>query len=268
MSKLLRLLPILPHNPVEFFDRIRTIVEVKADQIFRKAHSYQTEEWDVAVGALSKALRTDLSAYLAEPQVQTLEAHVLEATTNIPAMAPFRISHNGDVALARLTYALCRATRPKVALETGTCYGVTTSFILLALQVNAQGTLYSIDLPPLSESGDRFVGFLIPEELKARWRLYRGVSRRVMPKLLSNLESIDFFLHDSLHTYGNITRECNLARRYLSERGLIMADDVDCNAAFQDWVNHAKPFFTTVIRELQKPSLFGVVLLATPRAQP
>ncbi|RMG03228.1 MAG: hypothetical protein D6735_08975 [Acidobacteria bacterium] len=71
-----------------------------------------------------------------------------------------------------------------MVLETEVGYGVTSAFILKALEVNGHGTLHSVDLPPLGCDADQFVGILIPELLKYRWQLHRGVSRRVLPSLL------------------------------------------------------------------------------------
>jgi hypothetical protein len=257
MAKILQLLSILPSKPTEFFDRLRTVAEVKLDQVFRKAPAYTTMEWKAAIDALGDAMGDDLSAYLAEAAMQDVEAAVLEAITRIPPEAPFRRSHNGDLRLARLSYALCRATRPQVALETGTCYGVSTAYVLKALQVNGLGVLHSIDLPPLGKLADRFVGFAIPDELKSRWTLYRGLSHRIMPKLLHTLNEIDFFLHDSLHTYGNMLMECDLAYAHLSERSAVVVDDIEANAAFRDWVDRSRPNVAVIVRELRKPALFG-----------
>jgi predicted O-methyltransferase YrrM len=38
---------------------------------------------------------------------------------------------------------------PNIVLETGAAYGVTSAFIVQALEVNRKGTLISVDLPPL-----------------------------------------------------------------------------------------------------------------------
>ena len=257
MSKILQLLSILPHRPLEVFDRLTAVADAKIDRLFRRVPSYSVTEWAVAIGVLSQALGDDLSVYLAEPAIKDIERTILKTTTTMPPDAPFRFTHNGDLRLATLAYALCRATRPNVVLETGTCYGVTTSFILKALRVNGSGALHSIDLPPLGKSADEFVGYAVPNELKDRWTLHRGTSRRIMPKLLHALDRVDFFLHDSLHTYGNILRECDLAFRHLSRRGVFVVDDVEGNSAFRDWVDRSRPDCAVVIREVDKPALFG-----------
>ncbi len=118
---------------------------------------------------------------------------LLDKTSRV---APFTTRHHADLSLARLCYAVCRLLRPEIVLETGVAYGVTTALVLKALQVNGKGRLYSIDLPPLGENADAFVGYLVPEALRARWTVNRGVSKRVLPQLLPRLGRVDLFIPD------------------------------------------------------------------------
>lgn len=160
--------------------------------------------------------------------------------------------------LARTCYAFCRALKLQVVLETGVAYGVTSAFILKALEVNNGGLLHSVDLPPLGHNADKFVGILIPEALKHRWRLHRGISKRVLSRLLPQLAQVDVFVHDSLHTYRNMQRELQLVTPYLARPAVVIADDVDGNLAFLEWVNSTCPAFWAILREVEKKSLFGV----------
>ncbi len=92
--------------------------------------------------------------------------------------------------LTRLCYAVVRAQEPECVVETGVCYGVTSFFILAALARNSKGNLYSIDLPPLGQDADRFVGSAIPDgALKTRWHLHRGVSRRILLGVLGKTKT-------------------------------------------------------------------------------
>jgi len=45
-------------------------------------------------------------------------------------------------------YIVCRLTTPKIVVETGVEHGISTSFILEALEDNNKGFLYSVDFPP------------------------------------------------------------------------------------------------------------------------
>jgi hypothetical protein len=178
----------------------------------------------------------------------------------MPENAPFESFHNGDLRLGRLAYALGRCMKPRVIVETGTCYGVSSSFFLKALKTNNCGVLHSVDLPPLGRWGDQFIGALIPNELRCAWKLHRGSSRRLLPGILAHLGKIDLFLHDSLHTYGNILMECRTVAPHLNRPAVVIVDDVQDNAAFLDWIGASQPDFYTVVSELQKNALLGVAV--------
>src|SRR5215472_12838381 len=210
MQKTIQLLSVLPRRPVEFVDRLAAVAEVKLDRFSRRPPQYATTLWDPAIRGIGAGLGTELSAYLGESGLREIEEHVCKGTAAMPQDAPFESFHNGDSRLAGLLYAICRIMKPTTVVETGTCYGVSSAFILKALQLNGAGELRSVDLPPLGNSADRFVGWLIPAELRSRWTLHRGTSRRVLPPMLRTLGKVDLFLHDSLHTYSNILMECEV----------------------------------------------------------
>jgi predicted O-methyltransferase YrrM len=78
-------------------------------------------------------------------------------------------------------------------------------------------------------------GFAVPHDLKGKWELRLGDVRSVLPPLLSDLGQIDFFFHDSEHTYDLMSWEYAQAFAHLKPGGVISSDDVDWNAAFQDF---------------------------------
>jgi hypothetical protein len=98
-------------------------------------------------------------------------------------------------------YAAVRAFQPEMVVETGVANGVSSAYLLLALQLNGKGTLYSIELgdPRYFPSG-KTPGWVVPEWLKARWKMLIGDSRVLLPELLVKLGAMDVFIHDSLHT--------------------------------------------------------------------
>jgi predicted O-methyltransferase YrrM len=146
-------------------------------------------------------------------------------------------------------YAIVRELRPGLAVETGVCNGVSTAFLLLALERNEHGALYSIDLPEYAgvdyEPGTfwegkrgaviprgKEPGWMIPDALRERWTLVVGRSEEELPPLLERLGTIDLFLHDSEHTYECMSFELRHAFAALRDGGVLAADDVDANAAF------------------------------------
>ncbi|MEE9290173.1 MAG: class I SAM-dependent methyltransferase, partial [Alphaproteobacteria bacterium] len=258
LMKLTSLLSILFTNPGEFHDRLVIKFEGWLDGLWLGRPVYDENSFDDAAGALERNLGIPVAKILRERSLSDIESWVREGTLRIQGNPAFRLAHNADLDLARFCYVLCRAIRPRVVIETGVAYGVTSAFILKALEANRHGELHSIDLPPLAREGDRFVGALIPEELRHRWRLHRGTSKRILPRLLRQLGSIDLFVHDSLHTYRNMRFELETVTPFLTERSVVIADDIEGNTAFREWVDQAQPTFWVATREAEKNSVFGV----------
>ena len=149
-------------------------------------------------------------------------------------------------------YAILRALRPAVAVETGVCNGVSTAFLLLALHANGEGELHSIDLPEFAgedyEPGTfwdgkggavipagHVPGWMVPERLREDWHLVLGRSQDELPGLLECLRTIDFFMHDSEHSEACMRFEFEAAWAALREGGVLAADDVTANSAFADF---------------------------------
>jgi methyltransferase family protein len=152
----------------------------------------------------------------------------------------------GSVLFNEVTlYALVRALRPAVVVETGGTPGKSTAFILRAMERNAAGHLHTIDLPP--PPAGRALGreawhdhlpdglgsnWVVPDRLRARHTLLPGRSQDVLPDLLARLGSIDMFFHDSDHSAENMRHEFMTAWPRLRAGGLLIVDDVLANDTF------------------------------------
>ena len=259
MSKTLQLLSLLRRHPREFYERVATGVESRWEQARLQGPKYSVTASRNGIGLLATALKAEVARYLNEADVEQL---ALELQRSIGQLedAPFAQYHNGGSLFGRLCYALVRALRPRNVVETGVCYGISSAHILAALKGNAQGHLYSIDLPPLGKNGDAYVGGAIPNELRERWTLQRGSSRKLLPRLAENLGEIGFFVHDSLHTYDNMQAEFATVWPLLPSRGVLIADDVQGNAAFQELTRRADVAEAVVFQEPSKGTLFGVAV--------
>jgi len=255
------LAPLLLKRPEEFIDRLEAILDVQTDhRCVATRTNYQFLQYDEAIQSFENALDWDLHSYLNESYLIGIERTIQENTALLTGKSPFLLTMNADPSLAEFCYAVCRSLKPEVIIETGTAHGVTTSFILKALCVNQKGTLHSIDLPPLGNDADMFVGILVPEELRRRWRLHRGSSKRVLPKILSQLDKVEVFVHDSLHTYRNVMRELEMVFPLLAKPSVVLVDDVHLNSAFSDWVEKTVPSFWAIVREQDKNSAFGLAI--------
>jgi len=102
---------------------------------------------------------------------------------------------------SRMLYVICRALKPEIVIETGVASGLSSSMFLLAMNKTGIGHLYSIDLPPSEELNEKIEqatllpkekssGWLIPENLKNRWTLTLGDSKKILPELLNDVKKM------------------------------------------------------------------------------
>ena len=124
--------------------------------------------------------------------------------------------------------------KPKIIVETGVAYGLSSLYILKALENNNSGKLYSIDSIFRPWHSENMIGSIIPENLKKNWNFLLGSSDKVLPDLFENLSEVDIFIHDSLHTYKNMMFEFECALNNI-KNGIIISDDILGNDAFYDF---------------------------------
>ncbi len=210
--------------------------------------------------SLSATMGVAVDGCLDDPALMIVESEVLRRQKRLPAEAPFAATHDGDSLLGRFCYLAVRALKPSAVVETGVCYGVTSSYLLQALRENGSGWLHSIDLPPLSKNGEDYVGWLVPTDLREHWTLHRGTSRRLLPPLLARLSQIDLFIHDSLHTYGNMKMEFTAAWAALRSGGVLISDDVEGNRAFLEQMGREDVAYAAVVQERSKKALLGLAV--------
>jgi hypothetical protein len=187
----------------------------------------------------------------------------------------FQWWNDGDAGLVRAIWCLTRHLKPKTIVETGVAHGVTTRCILEALNLNRDGHLWSIDLPPLERAWRKEVGVAVGDRYSDRWSYIKGSSRRRLPELLSRLGQIDLFIHDSLHSERNVRFELDRAWSALRPNGALVVDDIDANWGFrsftqtcsghQSLICEAEPLRPD-LRRFNKKGLFGIILKrATPQ---
>ena len=258
--KPLQLLSMLPRRPLEFYDRASAVAATRWEALRGRRVSYTANSLPEALRGISGAVHSDCLKWLSEPDLALIQKEVEAGKSALSLDGPFPLFHNGDSSLGRVCYAATRAVRPKVVIETGVCYGVTSAHVLQALEANQEGHLQSIDLPPLGKDADKHVGRLIPGNLRRRWTLHRGVSGRILPSLLQQIGCLDLFIHDSLHTFGNMKMEFSLAWPALRPGGLLIADDVEGNPAFLQLMARRDVALSFVVKEEVKDSFLGIAV--------
>jgi predicted O-methyltransferase YrrM len=148
-----------------------------------------------------------------------------------------------------MQYAIIRAVKPECVLETGIANGVSSAYLLLAMERNQKGALYSIDVNDGSylPSGKQ-VGWVVPAWLRERWTVHLGDARELLPRLLAVLKSLDVFIHDSLHTYEHMKFEYEQAYPYLRQDGILISDDALWNPAFKEFADKVGTPMARVLR--------------------
>jgi predicted O-methyltransferase YrrM len=193
----------------------------------------------------------------------------LEASTGRIGPASFGCWNDADPELVRAIWCLTRHLRPEIVVETGVARGVTTRFILEALDRNATGYLWSIDRPPpLQKELHGQIAAAIPAGAHPRWRYIRGSSRRRLPALLTQVKVVDLFVHDSRHSEDNVRFELGCTWDALRRGGAMVVDDVDLNWGFRAFtraaaiadplVCRARPIRTDATR-FEGNGLFGII---------
>jgi predicted O-methyltransferase YrrM len=236
-------------DPREFCDRVATFAECKLDQLRPPATMARTDS-DELICDLGERLSIDLRPFMSDRDLEELQGSFAVTRERIGDAAIDTLHNPG---LGRVCYTLTRALRPNVAVETGVAFGVTSAFFLKGMAANDNGILHSIDLPPLGQDG---TGIFVPSDLRSRWRLHRGKSRRVLRPLLSTIPIVDIFLHDSLQTYRNMSFEYETVWSHLRPGGVLISDDVALNRAFENFAQMVRPSFVAV----DKTYLFGIAV--------
>ena len=198
-------------------------------------------------------------SYLPDPELSELLAELARAAEEFARTVRGSTDRGNPYAFGGLRlevceglFALVREQRPRVLVETGVCNGVSTAVLLAALARNYEGHLYSLDFPEYTETNyspgsfwegklgavvprGRPPGWLVPARLRSRWTLRLGRSQEALPPLLAELGEIDFFLHDSEHSFECMSFEYDLAWRHLRTGGVLVSDDTTWNTAFAEF---------------------------------
>ena len=136
-------------------------------------------------------------------------------------------------------YALVRLLRPDHVVEVGVSSGVSSAYLLKAMDRLDHGTLHSVDLPKIEPSRPgrprsrfpswalppgRSSGWAVPFPLRKRWDLRLGDKREVVPLLADELSSVGLFVYDVPHAERQAGREFMALDRRLAKGAVAIAD--------------------------------------------
>jgi hypothetical protein len=257
-SLLGRILRLAAAHPAEVLDRARNLFELKwASRIDAPPHPYQSDlDWEATLhNILAVPWPCQASLEFASLWREVRDSLEPEREWIDPAF-------DADIGLARAAWCLTRHLQPGRVVETGVARGVTSWIVLQGLERNQKGHLWSIDLPPLSWAAR--AGYAVPDVLRNRWTYVRGSSKSRLPPVLRQIGSLDLFIHDSLHTEGNLRFELSATWPSLSQCATILADDIDQNRGFSLFLEASTRGQVLIAPKETGRGLFGIIVKNPP----
>lgn len=157
----------------------------------------------------------------------------MDAGKKIFEASPVKLGGPGDL---ELIYHLAEHIKARKIVETGVAAGWSSTAFLLSLRNREDTLLVSTDMPYTDKDADKYVGCVVPDELRGEnWRLIREPDRKGLPQALSLMPSIDMFHYDSDKTYEGRMFAYNLLWNALRPGGIMISDDIDDNFGFRDF---------------------------------
>jgi hypothetical protein len=152
-------------------------------------------------------------------------------------------------------FALARLLKPTHVVEVGVSSGVSSAYLLKALQMNGGGTLHSVDLPSRPRRPGRrrspswtlpngkSSGWAVPLELRGRWDLRLGDKADVIPLLAEELPRVDLLLYDVPHEEADLVREFAILDRHTRPGAVAIVDHGPSGGlcrALDGWARHRR----------------------------
>jgi predicted O-methyltransferase YrrM len=157
--------------------------------------------------------------FIAEIQAdETIKSHVRRMVTENPR---YRMKADEEAKFCRRVgwYAIVRATRPKVIVETGIDKGlgalVLTAALMRNKQEGAEGRYYGTDINPEA-------GYLFREPYCGFGKILYGDSCESLRRLD---ETVDLFINDSDHSAEYERKEYEAIAPKLAERSILLGDN-------------------------------------------
>jgi hypothetical protein len=126
-------------------------------------------------------------------------------------------------------YALARAIRPELVIETGVHDGLGSLLLLRALERNltdgSAGRLVSFDINPTA-------GWLVGTH--PLWDLRIQPSREGLPEVFAIGDRVGMFIYDGWHSYDDERSDIQATAEHLAAEGILLSDDAQTTHALSD----------------------------------
>ena len=171
---------------------------------------------------------------------------------------------DAESSLCRAVWCVALHAHPRVVVETGVAHGVTSRVVLEALGQNDIGHLWSIDLPfPFDRRLHAQTGAAVPDACRARWSYLEGSSKQRLPSLMAQIDRVDMFIHDSLHTASNTLFEMEQVAPAMAMGGVMVVDDIGSHDGFTTFVHRNPGYRVIVCPSADRVGTFGIAVKCT-----
>lgn len=156
---------------------------------------------------------------------------ILETARKTAKDCPVDMGGEGGI---NVLYHILMHKRSKRIIETGVAYGWSSLAILLAIKDLKEAFLISNDMPYIKMYNDKYVGCVVPEDLRGKWKLQRYADVQGIPKALKSFDyKVDLFHYDSDKSYSGRMWSMPLIWNALVEGGIFISDDINDNIAYK-----------------------------------
>jgi predicted O-methyltransferase YrrM len=155
-------------------------------------------------------------------------ADIFKQSEETVAACPIKMGGPGDL---DLLYHLAEHISANKVIETGVAYGWSSLALLLSLK-KRNGILVSTDLSYPGMDNEPYVGCVVPEELRDKWKLLRGADRQRIPEAIRFVGTIDLCHYDSDKSYAGRMWTYPRLWEALRTGGIFISDDIGDNMGF------------------------------------
>jgi hypothetical protein len=170
---------------------------------------------------------------------------------------------DADIELCSAIWCTVRHIEPSAVIETGVAHGISSRIVLEALTQNDKGHLWSIDLPhPFNHKLHGQTGVAVTDSYRSRWTYLEGESQRRLPALVAEVDKVELFIHDSLHTARNTLFEMEQAASIMLPGGVMLVDDIRGHDGFATFARRHPEFKTVLCSTADRRAGFGIAFYA------
>lgn len=167
---------------------------------------------------------------LAAPEsVRERFAPVFSVAGEVAGRCPGKMRGEADL---DLLYWVGEYLQARKVIETGVAFGWSSLAILLSLRNREGAVLTSTDMP-YPELDDKWVGCVVPAQLRSQWRLLKRADRDALPRALRESPVNDMTHYDSDKSYDGRMWAYPRLWSALRAGGIFISDDVGDNLAFR-----------------------------------